>query len=156
MEKLPFAEDLGHFWKTSKTSADNWIDKTIGLIRAHGGKPLQSMTGQDMQSGKSTFLLAFQFNGEVYKISWPVLPSREKDEKAAKTQAATLLYHTVKAKFLEAEILGMRTAFLPFLALPDGRTAAQMETPEILSLFSLSTPQLTAGEDVDGEYREVE
>ena len=45
MKNLPYAEDIGHFWKTSKTPADSWMDKTIALIKQHGGKPLQSFTG---------------------------------------------------------------------------------------------------------------
>jgi hypothetical protein len=156
MKNLPYAEDIGHFWKTSKTPADSWMEKTIALIKAHGGKPLQAFTGQDMETGRSAFMLSFKFGDDTFKISFPVLPSRAHDEKSAKIQAATLLHHCVKAKLLEAEILGTRTAFFAFLALPDGRTTAEVAIPELLQIFPSPVqhrPQLTSGEDViDGEY----
>ena len=66
---------------------------------------------------------------------WPVLPTKSGDEKAARIQAATLLYHDIKARAISAAVLGARAAFFTFLMLPDGRTAAAIAAPEIAELM---------------------
>jgi hypothetical protein len=151
-----YAEEVGHFWHTSKTPAETWIERTIKLIKDHGGKPLQSLIGADMETGRSAFLLVFQFDQETYKISWPVLKTKTKDEKGAKIQAATLLHHVVKTKLMEAMVLGTRVAFFSFLMLPDGRTASEINAPDIAELFlPKDVKQLPTGETVDGIYKEI-
>jgi hypothetical protein len=32
-----YAEEVGHYWKTSRTSADAWIAKAVKQIEACGG-----------------------------------------------------------------------------------------------------------------------
>jgi hypothetical protein len=147
-----FAEDVGHYWKTSKTGADTWIDKAVSLITKHGGKPLQRFSGWDMASGRSAFMIAFEMDGDVFKITWPVLKSKTKNERAARVQSATLLYHSVKGRLLEAKIRGPRAAFFGFLTLPDGRSASELGTHELSEYSGLfNTPQLESGDIVEAK-----
>lgn len=76
----------------------------------------------------------------MFKLMWPVLPSREGNVKAARIQAATMLYHDVKAKVVTAKVLGTRAAFFQYLLLPDGRSASEATTPELANQI----PQLLA------------
>ena len=150
---LPYAEQLGHFWRTSSTSPDKWLDNTVKLIKGHGGKVLQCLTGQDYETGKSAFLLLFQFGDDIFRVSWPVLPTRTKDERSAKIQAATLLHHCVKSKLMESKILGTRTAFFSYMMLPDGRTASEAAAPQIADIFP-AYKRLESGDVIEGEYKE--
>lgn len=52
-----------------------------------------------------------------------------------------MLYHDVKAKSISAKVLGTRAAFFSYLMLPDGRTAAEASTPELLEAM----PKLLMG-----------
>jgi len=54
-----------------------------------------------------------------------------KNEASARIQAATMLYHDVKARCVSAKVIGKRTAFFSYLMLPDGRSAATVATPEL-------------------------
>jgi hypothetical protein len=76
-------------------------------------------------------MIEFELQGERFRIAWPVLPSKKGDERAAKVQAATMLYHDVKGRSLSAQVLGARVAFFAFLLLPGNRTAAQAALPEL-------------------------
>jgi len=70
--------------------------------------------------------------GSVFREVWPVLPSRTGNERAAKRQASTMLYHHVKAALLDAQIRGARVAFFHALMLPDGRMASQLDENELM------------------------
>jgi hypothetical protein len=133
MAELPFGEDIGHYWKTSTSSPDSWLSKTAELIKKSGGKILSEAFGSAM--GRGAFMLAFEKNSEQFKIIWPVLPSRGKDEIAARRQAATLMFYDVKAKLMTASVLGTRTAFFQYYVLPDGRTAGEVALPELAYAF---------------------
>ncbi|KKW13426.1 MAG: hypothetical protein UY48_C0001G0047 [Candidatus Gottesmanbacteria bacterium GW2011_GWB1_49_7] len=126
---LPYAEEI-NYWKTGQSSPDIWISKARELIIEFGGRILMEAFGQD-ETGKSAFVLAFEIGEDRFKIIWPVLPSKTKNEKAARIQAATMLHHDVKAKCVSAAVIGARTAFFSYLMLPDGRIAAQLSAPEI-------------------------
>lgn len=130
MNELPYAEDV-NYWKTSKSSPDAWIDKTKRQIERLGGKVLLEGFGSEPAIGRAAFMLGFEIGGDKFKAIWPVLPSKAGNEKAAKVQAATMLYHDVKAKCISAAVLGARAAFFSFLMLPDGRTAAEASVPEL-------------------------
>ncbi len=133
MEQLPYAEDIKHYWKTSSISPDSWLMKTADLIKKSGGKILSEAFGTAM--GRGAFMLTFEVKGEQFKIIWPVLPSRGKDEMSARRQAATLMFYDVKAKLMTAAVLGFRTAFFQYVLLPDGRTAGEMAAPELAYSF---------------------
>jgi hypothetical protein len=153
---LPFAEDTNYF-QTSQSSADAWIAKTQALIKEFGGKVLAEAYGSE--NGRAAFMLEFEMQGEHFKIIWPVLPSRARNDKAAKIQAATLLYHDIKNSLLKVKIFGARTALFQYWMLPDGRNVSQATREELAqnipTLFApMRYPQIEAGGDViDSDYR---
>lgn len=132
-----FAEDV-NYWKSGQSAPDTWISKAKGEIKAAGGKVIGEAYGSEAVTGRSAFMLEFEFDGERFRAVWPVLPTRSKseaNERAAKIQAATMLYHDTKARCVSAKVLGTRAAFFTYLMLPDGRTAAQAAAPEVAQLF---------------------
>lgn len=131
VKKLPYAEDL-NFWKSGKSTPDTWLDKAESEIEKHGGTVFLRAQGKDPQTGNEAYLLQFEFAPDQFKAVWPVLPTRnEKDNPAARRQAATMLYHDVKNKCLKSSIFGARVAFFEYLQLPDGQNITQMSTPEL-------------------------
>ena len=152
-----YAEELP-YWQTSTTAADTWMDKAATEIKRYGGKIINEGFVRE-QSGRAAFLLEFTIAGDSFHLVWQVLKSKSGNDKAAKIQAATTLYHDVKAKCLRAAWVGARAAFLEWLMLPDGQTAGQATTPElqqsIPDLFKPRLPALTSGDVVDGEIREA-
>jgi len=132
IQKKLHAEDASYF-KTSTSAPDTWIERASRQIEDRGGKVHGHGfgTGQD---GQAAFMLAFEIEGQFFKVIWPVLPAwASKNERAAKVQAATMLFHDIKAKCVSATVLGTRAAFFSYLVLPDGRTAAEVATPELTS-----------------------
>lgn len=135
-----YAEDVGNYWKTGTRAPDAWIDLAKKEIGSAGGKVLSEAYGRD-DTGRAAFMLEFAFASERFRAIWPVLKSRTNNEKAARIQAATMLYHDVKARCVSAKVLGTRAAFFSYLLLPDGRTAAQVAAPELVTLY----PKLLTG-----------
>lgn len=132
----PYAEDV-NYWKSGQSSPDTWIEKAKAEIKAAGRRFIGEAFGSEA-GGRSAFMLEFEFSNERFRAVWPVLPTRTKTaaaERAARIQAATMLYHDVKARCVSAKVLGARSAFFSFLLLPDGRTAAQAAAPEVAQLF---------------------
>lgn len=86
-------------------------------------------------TGRAGFMLAFILEGERFTIKWPVLQSKKGNLQAAQRQAATALYHEIKAACVKVKFLGARSAFLAFLMLPDGRTASEVGSPELLEIL---------------------
>jgi len=124
-----YAEDL-NYWKTSARAADTWIDMARKEIDRAGGAFQGEVFATDV-TGRAAFMLSFALAGDVFRVTWPVLESKTGNWKAAKVQAATLLYHDVKARCLAARVLGARASFMAFLVLPDGRTAGQVASVEL-------------------------
>jgi len=131
MDELPCAEDVGHYWMTSKTGADGWIDDAMEQIKAIGGEVLAYAFGIEPGTGRAAYMLRFRVGADSFRIVWPVLPSRTGRERAARVQAATFLYHDVKARCMRAAVFGARAAFFEHLVLPDGRTAGDLAAPEL-------------------------
>ena len=156
-KELPYAEDI-NYWKTGQSSPDSWMGKSVRLIQGLDGFVIAEAFGKDA-SGSSAFMLAFEIEGNEFKVVWPVLPSKSGNEKAARTQAATMLHHDIKAKCISATVLGVRVAFFSYLLLGDGRTTTEFETeglrPILNNLFgSTDIKQLGIDDIVDGEYSE--
>ena len=80
-------------------------------------------------------MLAFKIKEQSYKVVWPVLPSYTTKDTAAKRQAATMLYHDVKAKAVTASVLGVEVAFFSYMMLPDGRVSSELAKPELADAF---------------------
>ncbi len=138
MIDLPFGEDT-NYWQTGKSSPDEWTARAMRQIEAIGGLVLAEGFGSD--GGRAAYMIGFELGGERFKVVWPVLPTRGSNVRAARIQAATMLYHHVKAACMSALVLGGRAAFFAHLLLPDGRTAAQVATPELADAM----PRLLTG-----------
>lgn len=139
MDNLPYAEDV-NYWKTSKSNPGTWLDRAGDIIVKLGGEVTMKAEGQ--QSGRKAFLIDFQFHPDRFRCIWPVLPTKGSDSKAAERQAATLLYHDVKAKSLKAAVFGAKTAFFEYQLLPDGRTVNQISSVQLLDYLP---PALSGG-----------
>ncbi len=150
MTKLSYAEEAP-YWRTSQSSPDVWIDRAKRQIAGAGGQVLMEAFGHEPTTGRAAFVLGFQIGSDRYRLTWPVLPSKTANDRAARIQAATMLYHDVKARCVSAVVLGPRAAFLPFLLLPDGRVAGEASTPELArqipAMFASSAPQLGPGKE---------
>jgi hypothetical protein len=130
---LPYAEDVGHYWQTSQSSPDVWMDRAKRIIQDLGGEIIADAYGSS--SGRAAFIIAFKVKGQNYKVIWPVLPSYSGKDGAAKRQAATMLYHDVKAKAMTASVLGVEVAFFSYMMLPDGRVSSELTRPELAEAF---------------------
>ncbi len=131
--ELPCAEDLGHYWKTGVTSPDTWIEMAKKLIREVGGEI--TAEGFGSVGDQAAYMLVFRIKADKFKVVFPVLYSRAGNTIAAKRQAATMLYHDIKAKCMVANVLGVKAAFFNYLMLPDGRTTSELATPELGQAF---------------------
>jgi hypothetical protein len=142
-EKIINADDVNYF-KTSKTAPDTWLQKAKGEIEDLGGNVHSELIGT--MNGRAAIMLGFVLDNDNYRIVYPVLiPRNTKDDLAAKRQAATALYHEVKALCVSAKFRGVRGAFHSFLLLPDGRTAGDLTAPEVAEAipvaFRLPSPR---------------
>lgn len=140
---MVYAEDI-NYWKSSQTSPDSWIDKAKKEIQGIKGKIQGEAFGQDA-NGRAAFMLAFAIGEDSYRITWSVLPVRSPNatsERAAKIQAATLLYHDVKHKCVMAKVKGTRSSFLEYYLLPTGQTVAQAanDKDQFLQLPAMLNP----------------
>lgn len=127
-QQLPYADDVNYF-KTSQSAPDTWLNKAKKEITALGGNVHSELIGTI--NNRTAIMLGFELDGDNYRIVYPVLlPRSPKDDLSAKRQAATALYHEVKALCVSAKFRGVRGAFHSFLLLPDGRTAGDLTAPE--------------------------
>lgn len=131
MEKNSYAEHC-NYWKTSSSSPDSWLEKTIGIIEKFGGELLASGFGNEHMSGRAAYMIRFAVQGERFRIVWPVLPSETGDTFASRRQATTMMYHDVKAKCIAAQVLGARVSFFSWVELPDGRSMFQLGNTELV------------------------
>jgi hypothetical protein len=128
MSGIVYAEDV-NYWRTGKSSPDSWMEKAAREIETAGGKVTGEAFGRDGE-GRAAYMLAFEFPPDRFKVVWPVLPSKSGDASSAKRQAATMLFHDVKARCVSAKVLGPRSAFFSYVQLEDGRVAAQVASPD--------------------------
>lgn len=142
MKQSTYAETV-NYWKTGQSSPDTWLDHAKTEITAVGGKVLADGFINEASSGRASFMLAFELDGERFKVLWPVLESKTGNLRAARIQSATALYHEVKAACVKLRFLGARSAFLAYWMLPDGsgRTASEVTLEDDL-------PQLLGGRPV--------
>ena len=156
MGKLPKAEDIKVYWKTSQTAPGTWIERSKGQIEKLGGKVLLEAIGTEPDTGREALLMMFEIEGDRFKVIWPVLEAKYKNnEKAARIQAATMMFHDIKAKCVSAKVVGARAAFFSYLLLPDGRAVVEASVPElqtdIPALFAAN--QLEPGNEfVEGNF----
>ena len=137
--ELPHAEDIGHYWQTGSSSPEVWLEKAKKLIEEIGGEIIAEGFGS--AQGRAAYMIAFGVSDDKFKVVFPMLPSRTGRELAARRQAATLLYHDIKAKCMTAAVLGSKAAFFSYLMLPDGRTTSELSAPELTGAFPLQLPR---------------
>ena len=125
---MKYAEDLPS-WKTNTTSADTWLNRVEDMLESYGATVTSRAVGQ--QNGRAGLLISFEYEGQPFRVEWPVLQSRDDNRRAALVQAASLLHHHVKAMLVSAEALGARTAFFAHVQLPDGRPAFHLGNDEL-------------------------
>lgn len=128
-----YAEDMP-YWKTSKAGVDTWLEKAKEEIKRAGGVVRSTMYGDD-ELGRAAFVIWFRFGQDEFKMVWPVLKSKTGNLQAAKVQAITMLYHTVKARAVEIRVRGARAAFYGDLLLTDGRTASEVSEEAFLGIL---------------------
>ncbi len=134
-QKQIYAEDL-NFWQTGRGSPDEWIEKSKRQIIDLGGRILAEAFGSD-GDGRAAYILGFEIAGDRFKTVWPVVKSKSGNTTAERRQAATTLYHVVKARCLEAVVRGPRVAFAADLLLPNGMTFSQASNQELMQAFPL-------------------
>ncbi len=135
--KIVYAEDAPYWRSGHATAPDTKLEQTVDLVRKFGGKV--TANGYIEEPNRAAYMLAFEFDGEAFKVIWPVLPRngresaklRETADRAAKLQAATFLFHSVKAKSIDAVVLGVRAAFVGDLLTESGRRVADLATPAL-------------------------
>lgn len=137
MTELPAAEEMS-YWKSGTSAPDTWLDKTEKLISEMGGEVTTRIVGR--ANGKEAILLVFRLQGDNYKLTWPVLPTKkEGDRLAATRQCATGIYHDTKARVNRLKIFGPRVAFADYLVLPSGKTVAETDVAGIPDQLKLLT-----------------
>jgi len=157
--KQLYAEDL-NYWQSSKADPDSWIDRTVKLVAGFSGKVLATGFGSEPGTGRAAYMLEFEIAADRFKVIWPVLKSRGGNDRAARIQATTMLYHDIKESLIKLSVFGARAAFAAYLLLPDGRTVGQATNAELVqALPALFAPPdrkaLESGSDVvDGEWQE--
>lgn len=133
IRKLPHAEDVGHYWKTGTSASDVWIERAKNLIKEINGTIDSEAFGN--ANGRAAYMIRFTLHGQPYRIVWPVLPTYKGEEKAARIQAATMLYHDIKAKVMAASVLGDKVAFFSYMELPDGHIAGELQSSALSGYF---------------------
>ena len=108
----------------------SWLEKTEVLIKNFGGAHIVSSKGSD--GDKTAYLIQFDYQGDTYRVFWPVLPyQREEHELAANRQAATMLYHDVKDRLLRVKVFGVRQSFFEHMLLPSGKTVGSLSNSDL-------------------------
>jgi hypothetical protein len=134
---MSYAEKV-NYWQTSRSAPGKWMDRAKTLIMQAGGDVKAEAFISNQEA--SHYLLSFEMDGDQFRMAWPVLASKSGNMRAARIQAATALYHEVKAACVKAKFLGSRTAFFAFLMLPDGRTAADIPIGDVRGLLTSGDP----------------
>lgn len=133
-----YAEDL-NYWQTGKSDPDQWVEKAKDQLVKLGAKIEAQGFGMN-GDGKAAYMIGFTIKEDSFKIIWPVMKLKynNSSERAAKIQAATMLYHYVKAVALYVAVVGPKTALFSHYMLPDGRMASQVAGNELMAMV----PQL--------------
>lgn len=136
--QMKHAEEL-NYWRTSKSDPDSWIEKSKAQLVALGAKIEAQGFGAN-GDGKAAYMFGFSIGSDKFKIIWPVskLKYSNSPERAARVQAATMLYHYVKSVALFVAVVGPKTALFSHYMLPDGRMASEVADNQLAAM----TPQL--------------
>jgi hypothetical protein len=139
-----YADDLPYWQTGKKSSPDDWMDKARAILERLGGKVLAQATARDAND-RQVYMMAWRIGGDMFRLEWPVLPSKRGNMGAARIQAVTMVYHYVKEAAINAAIMGTRAAFLAHLVLPDGRTAGNADDTLLLEVATVTRGPLLLG-----------
>lgn len=130
--ELPYAETV-NYWNTGRRDAATWLEDSFNMVHGIGGNP----HGYQINRGNSPCIaMRFDIAGRMYNIVWPILPTKGKNnDKATQRQAATFIFHEVKACVLRAKVLGVERAFIQYLSLGNGLTVQDFAISERLQLM---------------------
>lgn len=137
------AEDL-NYWKTSRSGADTWIDKAIKELESIGAEVLQYGMVNDVAGGRAAYMIQFSLEGNIYRVVDPIIASKSGSKAAERIQAATSLYHEIKARAVAFKRKGAMAAYGAYLLLPSGRTVSESTSAELVNAL----PSLLTGGDV--------
>ncbi|MHC1733425.1 MAG: hypothetical protein AB9888_15510 [Bacteroidales bacterium] len=133
MAKKKLAE-YTNYWRSSRNPAEYWIDKAVAELKKIDATIKSQYFGDE--DGKSAYVLTVSIEGNDYRIVWPVMPceyASDDNRKAARVQAATMIYHDIKARCISSQAIGIRTAFMPFLVVNNGKSLCELDTEEIVA-----------------------
>lgn len=139
------------YWKTGQTrTPEQWIALAVKQLEDHGATNVVTASGDN--DGRHCFMMQFMLAGQQHRIIWPVLPVRwtdsESDKRAAKVQAATVLYHEVKHRCVVATRYGSQFGWFAYQQLPDGRTVQQLSSDELMrGVPEVMTPKMLPAPD---------
>ena len=60
MDRAEYAEDVGHYWLTSKRDPDTWLDMARAEIARAGGVVLATAMGTEPQTGRTAYMRAWE------------------------------------------------------------------------------------------------
>ena len=134
MNELPIANEMP-YWKSGTSSPDSWFDKVENLIEKYGGTIHSRVVAR---SGHNEgIMIGFTIAGESFKLTWPVLPPKNPNDRLAATrQAATMIYHDTKARVNRLAIFDPKVVFADWLLLENGRTIAENPNTNIAQHLS--------------------
>ena len=84
-----YAEDVNYWRSGQRRTVDKWLELAVMQIENLGGEVFARGVGKN-EAGKESFLIGFKFEGESYKVIWPVLPTRgyaKDNDRAARVRA---------------------------------------------------------------------
>lgn len=125
MKELPYAEEL-NFWKTSKSSADKWLNDAEDIIAKFGGTVTLRAKGRAGEN--QAYAFQFSHNNDRFKILYPVLPTKNGDVRSAERQCCQFIFYEVKNRSIQVKIFGFKSAYFEFLMLEDGQTVREHST----------------------------
>lgn len=152
MSKEWYAEDSNYFG-TSSRAAETWLEMAKKELMLVGGKDIRKAAVEENDT--AVYVIEFTLDGDTYRMSYPAMPCKKatsQNLKKAKVQAATFLYHAIKARALDMKILGAKAAFGSFMLVDGLRTVSDVltGTPSAALPILLNPPKRMASEVVEG------
>lgn len=151
---MMYAEDIGNYWKTGSSAPETILSKAAKEVKKIGGK----ITTEAFihQENRAVFVLEFEIGQQKYRAAYPVAECKKKsdeNERAARRQAVTFLFYSVKAKCLDMKLLGAKVAFASWLLVDGRRSVSEI----ILTQDGDHLPKMltgSTGEDVlEAEFK---
>ena len=121
--ELPYAEEV-NYWKTGTTAPDTILDNACKEVAKAGGTIMASAIG--MMAGKAAIMMQFELGGAVHRITWPILDTSKGDVNtaAARRQAASFVFHDMKARALQFKVIG-QAAYADLRLIPGTNATAR-------------------------------